>query len=46
MVSQPSPEFNGLLAFQIARRYLISNMENITNLKKAAVAKALKRDST
>jgi hypothetical protein len=27
------------------RRYLISNIENTTNLKNAAVAKALNRDS-
>jgi hypothetical protein len=29
----------------MARRYLISKIENTTNLKNAAVAKALKRDS-
>lgn len=45
MASQPSPLFIGLLAFHIARRYLISNIEKTTNLKKAAVAKALNRDS-
>lgn len=45
MVSQPSPLFVGLLAFHIARRYLISKIENTTNLKNAAVAKALNKDS-
>jgi hypothetical protein len=45
IISQPSPLFKGLLAFHIARRYLISNIENTTNLKNAAVAKALKSDS-
>jgi hypothetical protein len=35
----------GLLAFHIARRYLISKIEKTTNLKKAAVAKALNKDS-
>jgi hypothetical protein len=29
----------------MARRYLISNIEKTTNLKKAAVAKALNKDS-
>jgi len=29
----------------MARRYLISNIENTTNLKNAAVAKALNKDS-
>jgi len=45
IVSQPSPLLKGLLAFQIARRYLISNIEKTTNLKNAAVAKALNNDS-
>lgn len=45
MASQPSPLFAGLLAFHMAKRYRISNIENTTNLKKAAVAKALNRDS-
>jgi len=45
MASQPSPLFAGLLAFHTAKRYLISNIEKTTNLKKAAVAKALNRDS-
>lgn len=45
IVSQPSPLFIGLLAFHMARRYLISKMEKTTNLKNAAVAKALNRDS-
>jgi hypothetical protein len=45
IISQPSPLFKGLFAFHIARRYLISNIENTTNLKNAAVAKALKSDS-
>lgn len=45
MASQPSPLLAGLLAFHIAKRYRISNIENTTNLKKAAVAKALNRDS-
>lgn len=45
MVSQLSPFCKGLLAFHIARRYLISKIEKTTNLKKAAVAKALNRDS-
>jgi len=30
----------------MARRYLISNIEKTTNLKNAAVAKALNKDST
>jgi hypothetical protein len=30
----------------MARRYLISNIEKTTNLKNAAVAKALNNDST
>lgn len=46
IVSQPSPLLRGLFAFQMARRYLISNIEKTTNLKKAAVAKALNNDST
>ena len=45
IVSQPSPLLKGLFAFQIARRYLISNIEKTTNLKNAAVAKALNKDS-
>ena len=45
IVSQPSPLLKGLLAFQMARRYLISNIEKTTNLKNAAVAKALNKDS-
>lgn len=45
IVSQPSPLFVGLFAFHMARRYLISNIEKTTNLKKAAVAKALNKDS-
>lgn len=45
IVSQPSPLLKGLPAFQIARRYLISNIEKTTNLKNAAVAKALNKDS-
>lgn len=45
IVSQPSLLFIGLLAFHIARRYLISKMEKTTNLKNAAVAKALNKDS-
>jgi hypothetical protein len=34
-----------MLAFHIARRYLISKIEKTTNLKNAAVAKALNKDS-
>jgi hypothetical protein len=45
IVSQPSPLLKGLLAFQMASRYLISNIEKTTNLKNAAVAKALNKDS-
>src|ERR1044072_2100704 len=45
IVSQPSLLVIGLLAFQMARRYLISNIEKTTNLKNAAVAKALNKDS-
>jgi hypothetical protein len=46
MVSQPSPEATGLRAFHMASKYLISKMANITNLKNAAVAKALNSDSS
>lgn len=45
IVSQPSPLFIGRLAFHIARRYRISKIEKTTNLKNAAVAKALNKDS-
>lgn len=45
MVSHPSPELMGLRDFQIASKYRISKIENITNLKNAAVANALNKDS-
>jgi len=42
----PSEKDCGRRAFQMSRRYLISNTEKVMNLKKAAVANALKTVSS